>query len=68
MAYNPYADGPDYYAEVQRRRGMVGNILKVHGIEPEVGRATPPALPGALSGSYSAGWNPRYKGIGSVTM
>jgi len=47
---------------------MVGNILKVHGIEPEVGRATPPALPGALSGSYSAGWNPRYKGIGSVTM
>jgi len=46
MAYIPYADVPDYYAEIQRRRGMVGNILKVHGIEPEVGRATPPASSG----------------------
>jgi alkylhydroperoxidase family enzyme len=39
MAHIPYADAPDYYAEVERRRGTVGNVLKVHGIEPEVGRA-----------------------------
>jgi len=37
MAYIPNADAPDYHAEVERRRGMVGNILRIHGIEPEVG-------------------------------
>ncbi len=39
MAYMREVSAPEYYAEVASRRGQVANILKVHGIEPEVGRA-----------------------------
>ncbi len=39
MAYIRDVSAPAYEAEVASRRGRVANILKVHGIEPEVGRA-----------------------------
>ena len=39
MAYIREVSSPDYYAEVAGKRGEVANILKVHGIEPETGRA-----------------------------
>ncbi len=39
MAYIRDVSAPDYEAEVASRRGRVANILKVHGIEPEIGRA-----------------------------
>lgn len=39
MAHIREVSAPDYFAEVAGRRGQVANILKVHGIEPEIGRA-----------------------------
>ncbi len=39
MAYIPDVSAPDYEAEVASRRSRIANILKVQGIEPEVGRA-----------------------------
>ncbi len=39
MSYIREVSAPEYEAEVAGRRGMVANILKVHGVEPEVGRA-----------------------------
>lgn len=39
MAHIPYVPAPEYETEVAGKRGRVANILKVHCIEPDVGRA-----------------------------
>jgi alkylhydroperoxidase family enzyme len=39
MAYIDYVDDSRYEAEVKSGSGTVANILRVHGIEPDVGRA-----------------------------
>ncbi|MEX0880458.1 MAG: carboxymuconolactone decarboxylase family protein [Thermoanaerobaculia bacterium] len=39
MAHVAYVFAPEYEADVAGKRGRVANILKVHGIEPDVGRA-----------------------------
>ncbi len=39
MAYIRDAPAPEYGVQVATRRGRVASILKVHGIEPEIGRA-----------------------------
>jgi len=37
VAYIREVSAPEYDAEVMRNRGKLSNILKVHGIEPEIG-------------------------------
>ena len=39
MAHIQDVPALEYKAEVASRRGRVANILKIHGIEPEIGRA-----------------------------
>lgn len=39
MAYIDYVDDSQYEVEVKAGRGTVANILRVHGIEPDIGRA-----------------------------
>lgn len=39
MAHIRYVDAHDYYTEVSDSRGFVANILRIHGIEPQVGLA-----------------------------
>ena len=39
MAYIDYVDDLRFEAEVKSARGSVANILRIHGIEPDVGRA-----------------------------
>ena len=38
MAYIEEVPDPAYEAEVGGKQGKVANILRVHGIEPEIGR------------------------------
>jgi alkylhydroperoxidase family enzyme len=39
MAFIEYVDEPEYCSEVGGARGTVSNILRIHGIEPDIGRA-----------------------------
>lgn len=39
MAHIEYVDEPGYCADVRGARGTLSNILRIHGIEPEIGRA-----------------------------
>lgn len=38
MAYIDYVDESGYASEVKGARGALSNILRIHGIEPEIGR------------------------------
>jgi alkylhydroperoxidase family enzyme len=39
MAFIDYLKAPAYESEVKGARGGVANILRIHGIEPGIGRA-----------------------------
>jgi alkylhydroperoxidase family enzyme len=39
VAYIRYVEAPDYDAEFAGSRGILPNILRIHGIEPGIGRA-----------------------------